>query len=41
MIDYEDTRYMQIIEKDVNLEKNFNFKDIDLDFAFGVYDFYS
>ena len=39
MIDYEDTSYIQIIEKDVNVDKTFSFQELGLDFAFGIYDF--
>ena len=41
MIDYEDTSYMQIIEKNVNIDRPFSFQELGLDFAFGIYDFNS
>ena len=39
MIDYEDTSYMQIIEKNANIDKALSFQEISLDFAFDVLDF--
>ena len=41
MIDYENTSYMQITEKNVNIDKTFSFQELGLDFAFGIYDFNS
>ena len=41
MIDHENTNFMQIIQKNVNIDKTFNFQEINLDFAFDIYDFNS
>ena len=38
MSEYEATDYMQIEEKNVNEEKTFSFEELNLDFAFGIYD---
>ena len=38
MIKYEATNYMQIVQKNVNEEKEFSFEEMNFDLAFGIFD---